>query len=342
VRGQGAVSQKLQASAATDASDHRRQFQHPAFSLTGRYVAFFELLFKADDTISPAAKLNALAEGQGTQGKSSGVKMPRPLRPDTGGAGGTQPSRTHSTYVGSEAIVFEVPRDPSNYGEVECMPQYRSGSLPGAPFFLQFSPDERQLVALCSSPGGSGATSLVALEWRNRTINHHANTKRIAHRPSLASHASRDVRRLLKGNDLFFTFTTSSRGNATIVAHCQRTDGAHGESPQKAVWMLQQGDVQLEAGGAPTWTQINDGDAHTRWTTPMCHSAGGGDSVLLVDDGWVVSRALSRWKRGADGAPHVKRLKQVQGQVQFLVSRDSSKVSPATDLILDLIERFVI
>jgi hypothetical protein len=327
VRGQGAVSQKLLASAAADANDLRRQFQHPAFSMTSRYVAFSELLFKPDDAISPAAKLNALTEGQRTQGKSSGVKMPRPLRPDTDGAGGTQPGKTQSTYVGSEAVVFEVPRDPSKYGEVESMPLYRSGSLPGAPFFLQFSPGERQLVALCSSPGDSGVTSLVALEWRNRSINHHTNTKLIAHRPPLARHASRDVRRLMKGNDLFFTYTTSSRGNATIVAHCQRTDGAHGEPSQKAVWMLQQGDLHLETGGAPTWAKISDGDAHTRWTTLMCHSAGGGDSVLLVENGWVVSRALSRWKRGGDGAPHVKRLKQVQGQVQFLVSRDSSKVS---------------
>ena len=58
-----------------------------------------------------------------------------------------------------------------------------------------------------------------------------------------------------------------------------------------------------------------------------CHSAGGGDSVLVVEDGWLVSKALSRWKRGADGILPSKKLMKVQGQVQFVVAPDSTKVA---------------
>jgi hypothetical protein len=109
-------------------------------------------------------------------------------------------------------------------------------------------------------------------------------------------------------------------------------DGTSGTSSNvgtKAVWMLQRGDPLLdpvEEGTAPQWTKISDGDAHTRWSTPICHSAGGGDNVLLVEEGWLVTKALSRWKRGPDGLPCSKRLRPVQGQVQFLAAPDASKV----------------
>jgi hypothetical protein len=85
-------------------------------------------------------------------------------------------------------------------------------------------------------------------------------------------------------------------------------------------------DVVMEVPSEPQWTKISEGDPYTQWSTPICHSAGGGDNVLLVEDGWLVTRALSRWKRGPDGALRSKRLRPVKGQVQFLVSPDSSKV----------------
>ena len=47
----------------------------------------------------------------------------------------------------------------------------------------------------------------------------------------------------VQGSPVFFTYTTSSPKNATLVAHCQKevADGA-GDGPvrlEKAVWMLQ-------------------------------------------------------------------------------------------------------
>lgn len=48
------------------------------------------------------------------------------------------------------------------------MPLFDSGDLPGAPFFLRFSPDDEKLVMLCTSPANETAeayTSLVMLDW---------------------------------------------------------------------------------------------------------------------------------------------------------------------------------
>jgi hypothetical protein len=75
------------------------------------------------------------------------------------------------------------------------------------------------------------------------------------------------------------------------------------------------------------WVKISESDTRQRWSTPVCHSAGGGDSVLVVEDGWLVSKALSRWKRNADGTLPSKKLMKLQGQVQFVVSPDSTKAA---------------
>jgi hypothetical protein len=148
---------------------------------------------------------------------------------------------------------------------------------------------------------------------------------------------------LLRGDPIFFDYTISNCKNASIVAHCGRaavgvgssTDSADGtrnatataqvEMVEKAVWVLDKQDTE-EEGGAK-WTKLCDSDPLQRWSAPACHCAGGGDSVLVVEDGWLVSKALSRWKRDPiSGALPSKRLMPLQGQVQFVVSPDSSKV----------------
>jgi hypothetical protein len=222
--------------------------------------------------------------------------------------------------------VFEVPRDPAKYGVSESTPLYQSGDLPGAPFFLQFSPDERQLVMLCADPIGSPTTSLVELSWSDSYKAGHGGMSR----PAAGKYSPRHVKTLLRGSPLFFTHTTSSSKNATIVAHCRRDLSATGKSDhaaeERAVWILERADAAVNVPPEAQWTKVSAEDPYTQWSTPICHSAGGGDNVLLVEDGWLVTRALSRWKRGADGALMSKRLRPVKGQVQFLVAPDSSKV----------------
>jgi hypothetical protein len=131
---------------------------------------------------------------------------------------------------------------------------------------------------------------------------------------------------LMQGAPVFFGYTTSSAKNATIVAHCQK------EIPdpvtkkmvtEKAVWML---DRQDTGGVRDThWVKVSDSALSSRWSTPACHSAGGGDSVIVVEDGWLVTKSLSRWKRNSDMTPSSKKLMKVRGQVHFLVSPDNSR-----------------
>lgn len=49
------------------------------------------------------------------------------------------------------------------------------------------------------------------------------------------------------------------------------------------------------------WKKIANSDPKIRWPTPICHSAGGGDNVLVIEDGYLVTKALSRWKRDDHG-----------------------------------------
>jgi len=285
MRGQGSMHHRLLPSSVIIQKGVKRQFQHPAFSNNARYVAFAELHFR--DT--------AVAR--------------------------------------SDALVYEVPVDPQAYGQMDSAPVFDSGDLPGAPFFMRFSPDDQSLAMLCTSTAtpssGAGSdsaaatvsTSLVVMEWskfyRKDTLAGRAASNRLVARKALT---------LLSGSPLFFAYTTSDPKNATIVAHCQKeVEDPVTKLPvlEKAVWMLNRKDT----GGVcdSFWEKLSDSEPSQRWSTPVCHSAGGGDSVLLIEDGWLVSRSLSRWKRGPDMKPSTKRLLKVKGQTQFLVSPDSSR-----------------
>ena len=273
MRGQGALSHRLLPSNILTEREVKRQFQHPAFSSTGKNIAFVEMHFK------------------------------------------------ETTIVRSDVLVFDVPSSPKAYGSSDNMPSFDSGELPGTPFFLRFSPDDETLIMLCTSSGNSTSeptTSLVAMDWAKYSRKDLQGQK-IAASP-------RKFRSLMQGSPVFLTYTTSNAKNATIVAHCQKeVEDAASKSlvMEKAVWMLQRQDT----GGVNDykWKKLSDSDPKQRWSTPVCHSAGGGDSVLVVEDGWLVTKALSRWKRDAAGAQHSKQLMRVKGQVQFLVSPDGSK-----------------
>ena len=90
------------------------------------------------------------------------------------------------------------------------------------------------------------------------------------------------------------------------------------------MWVLDKRDTSGVADYS--WTKICDSDENDRWSTPICHSAGGGDSVLVVENGWLVSKSLSRWKRDPiTGERMTKKIIELQGQSQFLVSPDNSR-----------------
>lgn len=226
--------------------------------------------------------------------------------------------------VRSDALVFQVPKEPAEYGATDSMPIFDSGNLPGAPFFLRFSPDDESLVMLCTAPSNgtrASTTALVKLDWgRYRRKDNWAG------QAAVSRFVPRQAVELMTGSPVFFTYTTSNPKNATIVAHCQKEV----EDPEskdmvseRAVWVLGRQDT----GGVcdHKWTKLCDSDPAQRWSTPMCHSAGGGDSVLVVEDGWLVSKALSRWKRNADGTLPSKKIIPIKGQVQFFVAPDASK-----------------
>lgn len=277
MRGQGAMYHRLLPSNVLTDSSIQRQFQHAAFSASGKYVSFAEMHF-----------------------------------------------RNEEGFIRSDALVFEVPSDPKTYGASDSMPLFDSGELPGAPFFLRFSPDEESLIMLCMTTDEETketCTSIVLMQWGK-----YYRKDSWAGQAAVARFAPRTALTLLKGNPVFFTYTTSDPKNATIVAHCQKEveNPVEGKMvKERAVWVLKRQDT----GGVRDfkWDKLCDSDTTQRWSTPICHSAGGGDSVLVVEDGWVTSKALSRWKRDAQGKPFSKKLKKVQGQVQFLVSPDSSK-----------------
>lgn len=225
----------------------------------------------------------------------------------------------------SDAIIFEVPNDPKTYGKSDSLPIFDSGSLGGTPFFVRFSPDDESIAMLCTPPpsaSGESYTSLVLLEWTK-----FYRKDNLAGNVALSKYVSRKVLTLLQGNPLFFSYTTASPGNATIVAHCQKEvadENKQSITSEKAVWMLSKQDT----GGVNDylWKKICDSDAKTRWSTPACHNAGGGDNVLVIEDGYLTTKAISRWKRDRDGKLKSKKLLPVQGQIQFLVSPDSSRV----------------
>ena len=222
--------------------------------------------------------------------------------------------------------MFEVPTDPKDYGATDSLPIFDSGELPGAPFFQRFSPDDESLVMLCYSPAnetGDPYTALVMMEWGK----YHRKDS-WAGQAAVARFAPRKVLTLMKGSSVFFTHTTASAQNATIVAHCEKEVAdpvTKSMVNEKAVWLLQRQDT----GGVQdnSWLKVSNSAATDKWSTPICHSAGGGDSVLVIEDGWLVSKAISRWKREENGAGQLrsKKIMQVRGDVKFLVSPDNSR-----------------
>jgi hypothetical protein len=276
MRGQGSVYQRLLPSSILSDKNIKRQFQHPAFSHNGKFVAFAEMHFK-----------------------------------DQG-------------IVKSDALVYEIPNDPKTYGGADQGPIFDTGDLPGAPFFIRFSPDDENLVMLCTSPAGEAGepyTALISVEW-----NKFHRTDSLAGQAVVSKYTPRKVLTLMQGNPVFFTYTTSSSSNATIVAHCSKEV----EDPvsrtmvaDRGVFVLQRTDTSGVSDFK--WNKISGGDPKLKWSTPICHNAGGGDSVLVVEDGWLTTKALSRWKRDDKGQLLSKRLMRIQGQVQFLVSPDSSR-----------------
>jgi hypothetical protein len=264
----------------------------------------------------------------------------------------------YSVIQRADAIVFEIPTEPSEYGAadrydicayrynscnrynlaiytyrrfsnliiiLDSLPIFDSGELPGSPFFQRFAPDDESLVMLCYSPAnetGDPYTALVMMEWGKF---HRKDSW--AGQASVARFATRKVLTLMKGSSVYFTHTTSNPQNASIVAHCEKEV----EDPisktmatEKAVWVLQRQDT----GGVQdnSWLKVSDSNFKDKWSTPICHSAGGGDSVMVVEDGWLVSRALSRWKRDEEGGLlKGKKLMKVRGEVKFLVSPDHSR-----------------
>ena len=144
----------------------------------------------------------------------------------------------------SDALVFEVPKDPVTYGSIDSMPLFDSGDLPGAPFFMRFSPDDEKLVMLCTSPVSDTAepyTALVMVDWGKAQ-----RQDSLAGRAAVSRYTSRKALTLMQGSPLFFTYTTSNAKNATIVAHCQKevTDPlTKASKTEKAVWMLQRQDT---------------------------------------------------------------------------------------------------
>ena len=217
----------------------------------------------------------------------------------------------------ANAVVYQVPTDPKDYGGKDSTPIFDSLELPEIPLFLRFSPDDESLVMLCSSPTSTGTdqTSLTSMRWGK-----YAGKKAIGGQEAMARFAPRKIETLMTGKDLFFTYTTSSKQNSTIVAHCERsvksTDAT--EEPVKAVWLHREGFEE-------PWSKISDSHPDDKWSTPVCHSAGGGDSVLVVEDGWLVSKSISRWKRDENGEMRSKKIMEVRGQVNFLVAPDNSR-----------------
>jgi hypothetical protein len=238
MRGQGAVYHRLLPTTTLLEAGVKRQFQHACFSTNGNYIAFSELHFKENN-------------------------------------GG---------IVRSDALVFDVPKDAKTYGASDSMPVFVSGDLPGAPFFLRFSPDEKNLVLLCTSATSETYSALILVEWfKFSSKDSLAGLQQQQSSSSSSSSINNDrkfmqkrkIFTLLQGNPIFFSYTTSSTKNATIVAHCQKEivdPFTKTVVNEKAVWLLQRQD---NSGVKDfEWKKISNSDSQQRWSTPICHSAG--------------------------------------------------------------------
>lgn len=321
---QGSIYQRLLPTKVSLSSKEKRQFQFPTFSDSGNYIAYVEVYF---DLVA-------------------------------NGAAGTPPKETFSK---AHILVFKVEQNPRKYGNTDLAPIYDSGELPGAPFFIRFSPNEEQLIVLSTdmnvSSSSYGENVVTMLPWKfcygkDETVQ--ARMRGIRSSSALNSKFNSMLQlqtmRLLEGNSVFFTFTTSSTKNATLVAHIEKRLPPSEEYPtgcvEEGVYM--QGVIEGRGVVDSYWKPIinatyrEDDKVSIRWSSPQCHSAGGGDSVLLVENGFLVTKALSRYKRYehilGDIERYVdlqgervldiypsKQLKKVRGQVHFAVSPDHSR-----------------
>ena len=113
MRGQGLVHQRLLPSSVTIDKSIKRQFQHPCF--TNKLNNHNKLpLNEQDKSYVAFAELHFL----------------------------------DNSIVRSDVLVYDVNKDPTTYGSKDQTPIFDSGELPGAPFHLQFSPDNENIAML--------------------------------------------------------------------------------------------------------------------------------------------------------------------------------------------------
>ena len=146
MRGQGNVYHRLVPSSVTTEKDVTRQFQHPAFSSNGKYVAFSEMHFKDKGkreinkiirnkifpirkvVLSPSffALILLISSSFPFFSLSFLLVLPYPFFLFF----------SFFTFfllaiVRADALVFEVPTDPKEYGATDSLPIFDSGELPG-------------------------------------------------------------------------------------------------------------------------------------------------------------------------------------------------------------------
>ena len=336
MRGQGALHHRLLPSDVATPRAVKRQFQHPTFSSDGDYVAFAEMHFTDQGLV-----------------RTSVVVWEVPKDPALYGATDSTPVFDSGPLLGAPFLLRFSPDDKSLTMLCSAPPSTNTSAEGGD------DGDATALVQLdwvrYSRKDGQGGRATQGAGGGRTGASGGGGSSSSSSSGGGSQTASRFVARkamtLLRGSPIFFDYTSSSSKNATIVAHCAKAavvvggstttdDGTDGTSasaaaaaattPQagameKAVWVLDKQDT--DGVGDAKWSKLCDSDPQQRWSAPVCHSAGGGDSVLVVEDGWLVTKALSRWKRDPiSGELPSKRLMQLEGQVQFMASPDSSKV----------------
>ena len=154
--------------------------------------------------------------------------------------------------------VYEVPKDPQTFGLSDSMPIFESGDLPSSRFFLRFSPDDEKIAMLCTSPPSEGVLLHISRAPR---------LGQILPQGLWAGHgvAQRNFPRkattVLKGSPVFFTYTTASSKNATIVAHCTQEVADKEKKAmvtERGVWMLNKRDTSGVADYS--WTKVSESD----------------------------------------------------------------------------------
>lgn len=279
MRGNGAAYQRLLPPASTKdvPPSYTRQLQHATFSSDHQYVGVVDLLFPRDTTTgsAPAAAAASL------------------------------PSR-------ASALVYQVTTDPQTYGSTESLPYFDSGPLPGAPFFVRFSPDNQHLVFLSTpypppkKPHGvaalfsasyrghendgdekrrlkeeeeaeaeregeaEGSTALMLLEWTKYRVLPPMRNQQRRWVPSTL--AGTKTRTLLRGDAIYFTYTTASAANATIVAHVYERRTPTTLPRSSGVWMLRRASSGTADATDWEWVKIG-GDPAPRSTAAAVYTS---------------------------------------------------------------------